>query len=69
MAMTLLSIAAMSSENECIFSATKLTISQQRNSLHWFTVQALQCLRQWAKFGAVEWGSMYPVHVGKRGTQ
>jgi hypothetical protein len=66
MAMTLLSVAAMSSENERTFSATKLTISQQRNSLHWFTVQALQCLRQWAKSGGIEWGAKYKVAVGKR---
>ena len=67
MAMTVLSIAAMSSENERIFSAAKLTISPQRNSLHWFTVQALQCLRQWAKSGAVKWGAKFKeVVVGKR---
>jgi hypothetical protein len=66
MAMTVLSIAAMSSENERIFSAAKLTISPQRNSLHWFTVQALQCLR--AKSGAVKWGVKFKeVVVGKRG--
>ena len=66
MAMTVLSIAAMSSENERIFSATKLTISPQRNSLHWFTVQALQCLRQWAKSGAVKWDTKSESLMGKR---
>ncbi|KNB13488.1 hypothetical protein FOXG_20829 [Fusarium oxysporum f. sp. lycopersici 4287] len=39
----------MSSENERVFSAAKLTISSQRNALHWVTVEALQCLRNWAR--------------------
>ncbi|OBS15557.1 hypothetical protein FPOA_13630 [Fusarium poae] len=55
MAMDLLSIAAMSSENERVFSAAKLTISSQRNALHWVTVEALQCLRNWARTGAISW--------------
>ncbi|KAG7410412.1 hypothetical protein Forpi1262_v017528 [Fusarium oxysporum f. sp. raphani] len=55
MAMDLLSISAMSSENERVFSAAKLTISSQRNALHWVTVEALQCLRNWARTGAISW--------------
>ncbi|KAJ0126920.1 hypothetical protein HZ326_29975 [Fusarium oxysporum f. sp. albedinis] len=55
MAMDLLSISAMSSENERVFSAAKLTMSSQRNALHWVTVEALQCLRNWARTGAISW--------------
>uniref|UniRef100_A0A0D2YCW3 non-specific serine/threonine protein kinase n=1 Tax=Fusarium oxysporum (strain Fo5176) TaxID=660025 RepID=A0A0D2YCW3_FUSOF len=55
MAMDLLSISAMSSENERVFSAAKLTITSQRNALHWVTVEALQCLRNWARTGAISW--------------
>jgi uncharacterized Zn finger protein len=55
MAMDLLSISAMSSENERVFGAAKLTMSSQRNALHWVTVEVLQCLRNWARTGAISW--------------
>ncbi|KAF4334922.1 hat family dimerization [Fusarium beomiforme] len=55
MAMDLLYISAMSSENESVLSAAKLIMSSQRNALHWVTVEALQCLRNWARTGAISW--------------
>ncbi|KAF6525453.1 hypothetical protein HZS61_011248 [Fusarium oxysporum f. sp. conglutinans] len=59
MAMDLLSISAMSSENERVFSAAKLTMSSQKNAFHWVTVEALQCLRNWAR--TVTWDEMQDV--------
>jgi hypothetical protein len=47
MAMDLLSIPAMSSENERCFSQAKLVISSQRHSLSPATIQQLTCLKAW----------------------
>ena len=47
MAMDLLSIPAMSSENERSFSQAKLVITSQRHSLHHTTVQQLTYLKAW----------------------
>ena len=58
MAMTILAIPAMSSENERVFSAAKLILSSQRHSLRFETVQALQCLKMWARDGVFNWDSV-----------
>jgi hypothetical protein len=58
MAMDILAIPAMSSENERAFSTAKLILSSQRHSLQFETVQALQCLKMWARDGAFNWDSL-----------
>jgi len=47
MAMDLLSIPAMSSENERSFSQAKLVITSQRHRLDPTTIQQLTCLKAW----------------------
>lgn len=49
LALDLLSIPAMSAEPEKLFSATKLTISDQRNQLGVKMIEALACLKSWYK--------------------
>ena len=51
MAVDLLSIPAMSSEAERVFSATKKTIHQGRWSLKANTIEALKCLKSWFQAG------------------
>ena len=51
MAINLLSIPAMSSEAERVFSLTKKTISQGRWSLRPNTIEALECLKSWFRAG------------------
>jgi len=48
MAFDLLSIPAMSSECERVFSRAKLTIGSQRHSLQEDTINMLECLKNWA---------------------
>ena len=49
LALDILSIPAMSAEPERLFSATKLTISDQRNQLGMKMIEALACLKSWYK--------------------
>jgi hypothetical protein len=51
MAMDLLSIPSMSSENERVFSQAKLVVTSQRHRLHYTTVNKLVCLKAWNKDG------------------
>jgi hypothetical protein len=49
LALDILSIPVMSAEPERLFSATKLTISDQRNQLGMKMIEALACLKSWYK--------------------
>jgi hypothetical protein len=51
MAMDLLSIPSMSSENERSFSQAKLVITSQRYRLHYATLNKLVCLKAWNRDG------------------
>jgi len=58
MALDLLSIPAMSSDCERVFSQAKLMITGQRHSLKADIIEATQCLRAWyiiEKKKAGEW--------------
>ena len=49
MALDILSIPAMSADPERLFSGAKITISDRRNRLGIYTVEALECLKSWLK--------------------
>lgn len=51
MAYDILSVPAMSSEVERVFSGTKLTISPNRNRLSEDIIEATECLNRWFKAG------------------
>jgi hAT family C-terminal dimerisation region len=51
MAFNILSIPAMSTETECIFSNAKLTISSNRNRLGEDIIEATECLNRWYRAG------------------
>jgi hAT family C-terminal dimerisation region len=51
MAFDILSIPAMSSETERVFSGVKLTISASRNRLSEDIIEATECLNRWYKAG------------------
>ena len=51
MAFDYLSIPAMSSECERLFSRAKLCVSSQRHSLHAETINTLQSLKNWVEIG------------------
>lgn len=51
MALDLLSIPAMSSEPERIFSLAGLMVTDRRNRLHTDIIQATQCIRSWEHHG------------------
>ena len=55
MAMNILSIPAMSSENERSFSQAKLVYTSQRLRIHRDLVRVLQLLKQWARGGLFKW--------------
>src|ERR1700694_3694983 len=59
MAMDLLSIPSMSSENERAFSQAKLVVTSQRHRLHYTTLNKLVCLKAWNKDGTFleGWGN------------
>jgi hypothetical protein len=48
-ALDILSIPAMSADPERLFSSAKITISDRRNRLGIYTVEALECLKSWLK--------------------
>ena len=54
-AINILSIPATSTECEQTFSAAKLMITSQCQSLSERTIQQLQCLRAWARTGGFRW--------------
>ena len=39
----------MSADLERLFSSTKLTVSDRRNRLRIYTLEALECLKSWLK--------------------
>jgi len=49
MALDILSIPAMSADPERLFSGAKITISDRRNRLGIYTIEALECLKSWLK--------------------
>ena len=49
MALDVLSIPAMQADPERLFSGAKITISNRRNRLGIFTIEALECLKSWLK--------------------
>lgn len=51
MALDVLSIPAMSSEPERIFSLAGLMVTDRRNRLHEDIIQAAQCIRSWEQHG------------------
>jgi hAT family C-terminal dimerisation region len=51
MAFDILSIPAMSSETERVFSGAKLTLSPSRNRLSEDIIEATECLNRWYKAG------------------
>jgi hypothetical protein len=65
MAMDLLSIPAMSSENERSFSQAKLVITSQRHRLHHVTVNKLVCLKAWNTAGDFFEGREAPDGAGE----
>jgi hypothetical protein len=50
MALDLLSAPAMSADNERLFSAAKLTVTDLRTRLRSNTIEALLCLKSWLQF-------------------
>jgi hypothetical protein len=54
MALNILSIPAMSADPERLFSGAKITISDRRNRLGIYTIEALECLKSWLKIEAFE---------------
>jgi hypothetical protein len=54
MALNILLIPAMSADPERLFSGAKITISDRRNRLGIYTIEALECLKSWLKIEAFE---------------
>ena len=55
MALDLLSIPAMSSEVEMLFSSCKITITDRRNRIGIDAVEAIECLKSWLQENNVAW--------------
>ena len=53
MAIDVLSVPAMSSECERVFSQGKLTIASQRHRMKGATLEMLLCLKDWLKKGTM----------------
>ncbi len=49
MALDILLIPAMSADPERLFSSAKITVSDRRNRLGIYTLEALECLKSWLK--------------------
>src|SRR6266536_3909 len=49
MALDILSIPTMSADPERLFSGAKITVSDRRNRLGIYTLEALECLKSWLK--------------------
>jgi hAT family C-terminal dimerisation region len=47
MALDILSIPSMSADPERLFSGAKITVSDRRNRLGIYTLEALECLKSW----------------------
>ena len=53
MALDILSIPAMSADPERLFSGAKITISDRRNRLGIYTIEALECLKSWLRIQVI----------------
>ena len=53
MAFDMLTIPAMSSECERVFSSAKLLLTDRRNRLGAGVIEAVECLRAWSKNAAM----------------
>ena len=49
MALDILLIPVMSADLERLFSGVKITVSDRRNRLRIYTLEALECLKSWLK--------------------
>ena len=49
MALDILLIPVMSADPERLFSGVKITVSDRRNRLGIYTLEALECLKSWLK--------------------
>lgn len=49
MALDVLSIPAMAADPERLFSSAGLTVTDRRNNLSIETIEALECIKSWAK--------------------
>lgn len=61
LAVDILSIPSSSAEIERIFSLAGLVITSQRNRMAPYTLEAIVCLKVWARQGLFTWGDMLPV--------
>ena len=57
LALDILAIPAMATDCERSFSLAKLTLTSQRLSMTTETLEKLQCLKNWARHGAVKLGT------------
>jgi len=57
LALDILAIPAMSTDCERSFSLAKLSLTSQRLSMSPTTLEALQCLKNWTRYGAVKLGT------------
>jgi hypothetical protein len=57
LALDILAIPAMVTDCERSFSLAKLTLTSQRLSMTSETLEKLQCLKNWARHGAVKLGA------------
>jgi hypothetical protein len=54
MALNILLIPVTSADPERLFSGAKITISDRRNRLSIYIIEALECLKSWLKIEAFE---------------
>ena len=55
MALDILSIPAMSTEPERLFSGAGITVTERRNRLDAETIEALECLKSWLRSHCTTW--------------
>ena len=53
MALDILSIPAMSADPQRLFSGAKISVSDRRNRLGIYTIEALECLKSWLKISTL----------------
>lgn len=63
MAVDVLSIPTSSAEIERVFSLSKLVITSQRHRMALSTLEAIICLKAWARQGLFQWGDMLPIAI------
>ncbi|TQW01722.1 hypothetical protein IF2G_10704 [Cordyceps javanica] len=57
LALDVIAIPAMATDCERSFSLAKLSLTSQRLSMSSTTLEALQCVKNWTRHGAVKLGS------------